>query len=617
MPTLSPSDYAAKIQQSKSAGYTNDQIIQHLQQNDPNSADRIQQSLKAGYSSDDIVGFLSGQQPSAQPTPPVTANNGILSKISNFVTGKLGTGLSQATISRSNEVGNLQKSEAGNQTANQDILKRAAQLTAAGKKSEARGLLSQIDNSAPDTSQGVITANNGGEFVKPSEVAGGALQTAASVLGAGSLKGVSAGSGLLAKGAAEAAPIGVKGLLGAIVKRSLAQGGINATNNLGQDISSGKVTDLASGATSAAKGFGTGAVLNAGLEGAGLLKDVIGKGIAGTSGLLSGAGAKAVQEAATNPSKELIGAMRGKTTQEQILSSAKDAIQKVASNQKAEYLASMEKAGASAAPIDMGVIKNALNDTLTSRGLSIDSSGKLISSAKSNIPQSALSDVQHAVDEFNNHIKSGDTSLAAADALKQRLTDLVNYNSNQTTKTQGLIKDLANSVRDQLNKVPGYTDATKPYQKTLELMDQVNRSLGTGNSGSQETAAKKLMGALKDNASPIRQALLDNLEEKSGTNLKGKIAGSLLNPGAPSALRSFVEAIGGGGAATAAGGFANPAVLPAALAGVVAASPRLSGEAAVKYGQTNKIAGKLVPKGLRTVLRHQTLMKFGNSVNNQ
>jgi len=231
-------------------------------------------------------------------------------------------------------------------------------------------------------------------------------------------------------------------------------------------------------------------------------------------------------------------------------------------------------------------------------------SGGKVDLSGATISKKSAGDVQTIIDEVMNN---KDWSVKGVDSLKQRVNDYVNYNAANpaSSKTQAFIKQVARGITAELNKVPGYSDATKPYAQTSQFLQQLNKSVNTSDNASRETAVRKLLSVMKDSASPIRQALLEELDRQGGGDLTSQAAGLALSPVFPGGVQRALEGTGAAGAALLG---LHPAAVPLA-AGVVASSPRLSGEVAVKYGQANKAAGAVLPSAVRKLVTRQAVVQ--------
>lgn len=555
--------------------------------------------------------------PSSAQSPTNVQGSSIASSLGDLA-GVTSLGKGTAQVLANSELGGQNQANIDKETqSNNSIMDLVNKIRAANPlanrpqsvKDKLTALINQVNNPYQNNNL-ENTASNGEGYVTPGQVVGSAIQTAGNILSAGTLSKVAPSFALAGK-AAEVAPAatGFGSKLAAFLGRTGYNAALAGANNVGAGLQNKTIANAGDALNAAKTGAELGGALSAGGEavaqtakGAGwLTRNVLG----GTTGK----GANAIQELAANPTKDAIAALRGKTGAEDVLTTARDAVSQIKNAQQSEYTSAMEKAGQNAAPITKDSIKSILGDTLGSYGLSVGNDGQLVSSAKSNIPASALGEVQKAVDEVNAHVNSGDTSLAAADALKQRVSDLVKYDASQTTKTQGILRQLSGSIGNHLKEtVPGYEAAVKPYADTQNLLKEINSALGTGNNTSKQTAIQKLGTALKNNQ-PFRQQMVETLDTATGSNLKGKIAGATMSPVMPGALQTA----GDTGIGLAAAGHIISA--PAAAAAAALTSPRLVGEGAVKYGQLSKVAGTVAPKSLRNVLTRQAIMRLSQTNN--
>lgn len=572
------------------------------------------QKLFAGQTQSPNQGIPSSVQAPTNVQGPSAASN-----IADFA-GVTGLGKGIAQVGANAELGgqnqkNIEKETASNNTIMGIINKLRSANPSANRnqaiKDKITSLLSQVNNPYKNNNLENI-ASNGEGYQSNGQIVGSALQTAGNILSAGQL-----GKGMttlkLADKAIETAPVvtgfGQK-LLG-LAGRTAYNAGLSGVNNIGQGLQDKTINNAEDLLNAGQTGAELGGAFSLGGEALQGVKKVAGKVISGAAGTLSGAGGSALQEAAANPSKELIDAMRGKTSGSDFLSTAHDAVDKVIQQQKSDYTTAIGKVINSGEKIDKKAVQGQLKGVLDKYGITLGK-GSAIDLSASNISQGSSGDVQKVVNEITGN---KDWSVKGVDNLKQRINDYINYNSsnNLSSKTQGLIKQLGRGITEELNKVPGYTEATKPYSKTMEFRTQLGKLIKSGGNADQAIAAKKLMGIVKDNANPIHQQLIEELKNLSGIDLKNEAAGHALSSLFPNGIQRAIEGTGAAGAAMFG---LHPAALPLAT-GVIAASPRLSGEAAVKYGQASKIAGKVVPRSLRNILTRQSVMRLSNASNPQ
>lgn len=538
--------------------------------------------------------------PQNQPIQPSLA-----AKVGNFI-APAASSISQAIIPHTQASQDLATSQKNSQDLDLHIIQEIHAAKAAGNTKKVQALTKALAlTPGAQPSQEDIATNNQG-FQTPGQIIGNFAQTGLNALSGGTL----AGAGTLPTALSAAQPA-----LEAVSKGVTAGQDLLGASKIAGKVVSGAGLGALSGAAGAAsnnKNIVQGAEQGAALGGAipaligilGGIKNATGSAIAGTLGLTTGAGKKAVQEAATNPTQTLIDAMRGKTSNDDVISLVKNALNNVKDQQRSTYLDAFDKAAGSGATIDEDAVKGALTNALKNFRATVGEDGTLDLS-RSTISQSSAGDLQKAVNEVTTN---KDWSVSGTDALKQRVDDLINYNSNQSSKTQAAIKQIASGVRDQLNQVPGYTEATKPYAATQDFLTQINKSLSTSNKAAQETTAKKILSTLKDSTSPVRQALLSQLEEKTGANITGAVAGSALSKPINTGISGVAE-----GAGLGYGILSHAIAGPSALAGVAAASPRLVGEGAVKYGQASNLAGQVVSPAIRALLTRQAILQGGKT----
>lgn len=305
-------------------------------------------------------------------------------------------------------------------------------------------------------------------------------------------------------------------------------------------------------------------------------------------GRTTGAGAKSMREALTNPTPELIDAMRGNTSEADILSNFKDALHNVKQTRSADYQARLaqlpQNITLDATPITakLGQMLQKFNVKFTQNGLDF---------SRSTLDKSAQGEVESIVNDVAGWgSQPGDLTPAGVDILKRRIGNMWSPNGDARALIQG-VKSSANDVLTQ--NVPGYADMTKGYESASRFLDQLkDLSLESKNPG---TAIRKLTTTLRQN-NDYREVLTDALSQFANVDLKGQLAGLALSKAGPQGLASA------GAGVELLTALAHGALTPVAVAGMAAASPRLMGELMVAMSKAGpllkaggSVAGSAVP----------------------
>jgi hypothetical protein len=168
------------------------------------------------------------------------------------------------------------------------------------------------------------------------------------------------------------------------------------------------------------------------------------------------------------------------------------------------------------------------------------------------------------------------------DTLKRRLSSYYSPSND----ARAVASATENAVKDVLKKnIPEYESMTKGYNEASAALKEVEAAIGSPRA-TQESALRKLRSIFRDSQKE-RLSTVGKLEQKTGRNIKGQVAGMVMNPLIPEGLQKFVAE---GAALGAVGGLLPSAGIP----GLVAASPRIVAETARAIGITTRQLEKLV-----------------------
>jgi len=297
-------------------------------------------------------------------------------------------------------------------------------------------------------------------------------------------------------------------------------------------------------------------------------------------GKTTGAGATAIREAATNPTPELLEQMRS-PDETAVLDNLKSAVQGVRDARASQYQQDLQSLSSpSQPPINPAPIRQARDAALQKFRVNVAPNGELDFSS-SPIGNRGQADIQEANDLVTNW---NDWSPAGADALKRRMDDLF----SESGQARALITNLRGATKNAIvSQVPQYAKMTGDYAKASQFLDQLSDlSLDSQNPG---TAVRKITTALNQN-NEYRRTLIEALDQYSGTNLKGDIAGLALSK---PYSRGIMGSLGTGAGLLAA--VATGHVSPAIAAGMALTSPRLVGELAVAMGKARSLLPSAAP----------------------
>ncbi len=298
------------------------------------------------------------------------------------------------------------------------------------------------------------------------------------------------------------------------------------------------------------------------------------KVVSETMGLQTGVGSepiKAGYQAAREggaASKAFTESLRGKTSPDQLVEQAKNALGEVVTERGNKYKEMLKTLGNDTTTYDISPVTKELDKQLGKFNISRADDGTLdFSRSKFALDPAGQKDIQNLTEYVKGYgSQAGDRTALGIDNLKQVLGGYFSPNSDYRAFVQGL----KGATRGVLEKAPGYSEAMKNYSDASDYIKDLQQSLSLGDKAMVETTFKKLTSSLKNN--DFRKQILESLDKDTGGQLVSKIAGQRLNPLAPRGLAQYVTTGVGGLTLAASGG-----IMPL-LGLAITTSPRLVGE---------------------------------------
>lgn len=293
-------------------------------------------------------------------------------------------------------------------------------------------------------------------------------------------------------------------------------------------------------------------------------------------GMTTGAGAESIRAAARagkeggDTAKAFRENMRGQVPIEDVVNTAKAAVEDLRAQRADAYKKSMGEVGKDKTVLDFQPIDDALAKSQqvgTYKGVTVNrSAGEAMDKA------AALVNEWKNLDPKEFHTPEG------LDALKRTLGDLRD-STEAGSPARVAVDRLYRAVKGEIDsQAPTYAKTMEAYGKASDQLKEVTKTFSLGEKATGDTASRKLLSATRNNVQTNygqRQKLLDVLAQSEPT-LPYMIAGQGLNALAPRGL------VGRGGAmVTGSSLIANPAN---ALA-LPAFSPRVVGETAYLGGK--------------------------------
>ena len=327
---------------------------------------------------------------------------------------------------------------------------------------------------------------------------------------------------------------------------------------------------------------------------AGMLASLPVKAVGQTLGLETGAGYDPIKQGLQAASqggdamKSFTQALRGNTSPEELVNSARDALGQVVDQRGATYKQMLESLGKDKTTYDISPVYREVDKQLGKFGITQTKDGLDFSRSKFALDTTAQKDIENLYNYVKGYgAKAGDRTALGVDNLKQVLGGYYSPNSDYRAFVQGV----KGATRNVLNDAPGYTKAMSDYSDMTDTIKDIKQSLSLGENASVETSFKKLTSALKNN--DFRKQVIQGLDADTGGQLLSSIAGQRLSSIVPRGLAgAFEGGIGGLTAVTAGAG----GLLPL-LGLAITTSPRIVGEFVRALGLgvqgTNKLMGVL------------------------
>lgn len=288
-------------------------------------------------------------------------------------------------------------------------------------------------------------------------------------------------------------------------------------------------------------------------------------------GLTTGVGGEAVRTAFQG-GKDFTNAMRGKTSMQEVLGESQDALGRLKNARSSEYQSRLTQIKGDKANLDISPLHEQLQTSLNDFGVK-PVKGQLTPESFSRSVLQNDPAAQAIFTKVYDNLKSygtqaGDRTPIALDTLKRSLGDLYSDSSSVRSFTSSMY-DTLNSILKK--DVKGYAEMTKGYQEYSTLIKDIKQNLAVGGKAGEETAIKRLSGAMRQN-NELRLEVLKDFESKTGINLKDKIAGAAMGELFPRGL------LGKGIDYAAVAQLFGDLINPAAMLQLMITSPRLVGE---------------------------------------
>jgi hypothetical protein len=241
-------------------------------------------------------------------------------------------------------------------------------------------------------------------------------------------------------------------------------------------------------------------------------------------GVTTGAGTRAVERAITG-GEEFEAALKGTTTQSDIVRASEEAMRQFRDIRRAKYADDFSKIADSEVVLDITPLRASFEGSLNKFGVRRADGGKLdfTRSVLDGDPKAmeAMSFINEKLGMWGK--EAGDLTPVGLDTLKRNFD---NYFA-ETNGARAVIADARNQVKTLLaENVEGYGKMTSDYQKATDFIHEIEKTFSTG--GTPDTIMRKLNQAVKDNFE-MRGALLSSIDAELGTSLVDMIAGNQMS----------------------------------------------------------------------------------------
>tara|TARA_R110000764_G_scaffold236588_1_gene331956 strand:+ start:1646 stop:3166 length:1521 start_codon:yes stop_codon:yes gene_type:complete len=321
--------------------------------------------------------------------------------------------------------------------------------------------------------------------------------------------------------------------------------------------------------------------------------NAVGGAVRGLAGVATGAGGEAIKIAGQGGA-DFTKAMRGQTSQYDIVEIAKNSVDQLKEIRKQDYLNTSKNWNLDKIDIkdaDATEVANLANKYRIQNTEKI--SGRGI--AKNSDMDKFLIQADELFKGYDTDATPGLRSVAGLDAIRLELDSIkpANYSGRDFQIFSAMRNDLSKIIKNQ-DGMKDYVKGMDDYSFATIELDEIMKGLSLGDKASAITSFNKLKNILKGQGT-ISKELFDKLPNAKA--LEELIAGYNLSAGLPPGLARSLTA---GGIGYLSGG-AGAGAIAGAAGGLALVSPRFVGETARTIGNINRI-GAPIGRGIKTGL---------------
>lgn len=323
----------------------------------------------------------------------------------------------------------------------------------------------------------------------------------------------------------------------------------------------------------------------AGVVGSKVVSPVVKTGL----GVLTGTGGEAISEAVKagraggETGRAFTDQMRGVAPVEDVVSDAKFALNQMKQERGEMYRAGMEGVKSDASVIDFKPIDKAVSKVMGTG----EFKGEVIKPKA----QGAMLEIAQAVEDWKKLDPAEFHTPEGLDALKQKIYDIgSSYDPMKEKQARAVADQVYNAIKGEIVKqAPEYADVMKGYERSSELIGDIEKTLSVNPKANVDTTVRKLQSVMRNNANTNygrREDLARQLEQAGAANLFPRLAGQAMSSAAPRGLQGAGTGLAGLGMGA---GIMSGTVNPASLALLPLTSPRAIGEVAYYGGKGAKL----------------------------
>lgn len=318
--------------------------------------------------------------------------------------------------------------------------------------------------------------------------------------------------------------------------------------------------------------------LSVGIQAAGATGRVARTAIPAITGMTTGAGGEAIQQAFTagreggEQQSRFQANMRGEEDLNAVVEDSMAAMRALRQDRSSNFASRKSNLELEKIPVDMDAVAQSFANFAES--FKYENVSELSPKA-----QMKMAEIGKIISDWQR--SPGLHTAKGLDILKRRIDSAYpeGINPGDSAMVAARARDIV--YKEITTQVPDYRAVMKPYEEAIRLEKEMQKALSLGKNSSADTILRKLQSVMRNNVNANfgqRLSLVEKLDDAGDYFLIPRLAGQSLNNIAPRGLQAL------GATGVAGSGLTNPA----SLAMLPFMSPRLMGEAANAAGVASK-----------------------------